>query len=139
MWTWTRRCLTWSWVGMFMISGEYKINMSGKVHINDALMWGYEQGGLYVLCSYLRATTSGKVRSWIDHACWTTGGEVRRVGLRAGRFVEVGPWTDKFMETLYILDPWLGKWISIFICIMRQWYEILGYRVLRLSNLDEIK
>ena len=26
----------------------------------------------------------------MDHMCWTTGGQVRRVGLRAGRFVEVG-------------------------------------------------
>ena len=24
----------------------------------------------------------------VDHMCWTTGGQVRRVGLRAGRFVE---------------------------------------------------
>ncbi|QCD89647.1 hypothetical protein DEO72_LG4g593 [Vigna unguiculata] len=27
----------------------------------------------------------------VDHVCWTTGGQVYRVGLRAGRFVEVGP------------------------------------------------
>ncbi|QCD78747.1 hypothetical protein DEO72_LG1g2383 [Vigna unguiculata] len=27
----------------------------------------------------------------MDHMCWTTGGQVRRVGLRAGRFVEAGP------------------------------------------------
>jgi len=26
----------------------------------------------------------------VDHVCWTMGGEVRRVGLRAGRFVD---WT----------------------------------------------
>jgi len=29
------------------------INMSGVVHINDALMWGYERGGSYVSCSNL--------------------------------------------------------------------------------------
>ncbi|QCE03712.1 hypothetical protein DEO72_LG8g1737 [Vigna unguiculata] len=27
----------------------------------------------------------------VDHMCWTTGGQVRRAGLRAGRFVEAGP------------------------------------------------
>ncbi|QCD96875.1 hypothetical protein DEO72_LG6g1585 [Vigna unguiculata] len=37
----------------------------------DALVGGYERGGSYVPYSHLRATTS----------------EVRRVGLRAGRFV----------------------------------------------------
>ena len=26
----------------------------------------------------------------MDHMCWTMGGQVRRVGLRAGRFVETG-------------------------------------------------
>jgi len=47
----------------------------------------------------------------MDQMCWTTGGEVRRVGLQARRFVEA--W--------YILGPWpsncMGKWISSFICI----------------------
>jgi len=25
----------------------------------------------------------------VDHVCWTTDGEVRRVGLRAGKFIEL--------------------------------------------------
>jgi len=33
------------------------------------------------------------------HVCWTTGGEVRRVGLQAGRFVEVGLRAVRFVET----------------------------------------
>jgi len=38
-----------------------------------------------------------EVCSWMDHECWTTGREVRKVGLRAGRFVEldherIGSW-----------------------------------------------
>ncbi|QCD87256.1 hypothetical protein DEO72_LG3g1790 [Vigna unguiculata] len=39
----------------------------------------------------LRDATCGEVRGLVDHMCWTTGGEVRRAGLRAGRFVEAGP------------------------------------------------
>ena len=129
-------------VGLSLVL-ERMINMSGEGHINDALVWGYERGGSYVLCSNLRGVASVEVCNWMDHACWTMGGEVRRVGLRAGRFVEVGPRTDRFVEAWYILGPWssncMGKWISSFICIIRRWFEILGYRVLRLSNLDEIK
>jgi len=33
----------------------------------------------------------------VDHVCWTTGGQVRRVGLRAGRFVEAGPRAGRFV------------------------------------------
>ena len=50
------------------------------------------------VCSVLtlEATMSGEVHSRF-HACWTTSGQVRRVGLRAGRSVEldherVGSW-----------------------------------------------
>jgi len=39
----------------------------------------------------------------MDHACWTTGGEVHRVGLRAERFVEVGLRVGRFMEACDIL------------------------------------
>jgi len=39
------------------------------------------QRGLYDPCSHLRVVASGEVCSWMDHACWATGGEVRRVGL----------------------------------------------------------
>jgi len=33
----------------------------------------------------------------VNHMCWTTGGQVRRVGLRAGRFVEAGPRAGRFV------------------------------------------
>jgi len=42
----------------------------------------------------------------VDHVCWTMSGEVRRVGLRAGRFIEVGPRAGRFMKASYILSPW---------------------------------
>jgi len=41
---------------------------------------------------------NGEVRSYMDHACWTTGGKVRRFGLQAWRFVEVGPRAGRFVE-----------------------------------------
>jgi len=63
-------------MGMFMAGSEHMINMSGEV------------------------------RSWMDHMCWTTGGEVCRVRIRARRFVEVGPRAYKFVEACYILGPW---------------------------------
>ena len=34
----------------------------------------------------------------MDHVCWTMGGEIRRVRLRAGRFVEAGLRAGRFME-----------------------------------------
>jgi len=33
----------------------------------------------------------------VDHVSWTTEGQVRRAGLRAGRFVEAGPRAGRFM------------------------------------------
>jgi len=36
-----------------MIDDECMINMSEKVHINDALVWGYGRGGSYVSCLHL--------------------------------------------------------------------------------------
>jgi len=52
----------------------------------------------------------------MDHVCWTTGREVHRVGLRAGkfveaglrarRFVEAGPRAGRFVEASYILSSW---------------------------------
>ena len=66
---------------------ECVFNMSGEVHINDTLMREYKLGSSYVSCSHLRVVVSGEVLSWMDHTCWTTGGEFRRIGLRAGRFV----------------------------------------------------
>jgi len=60
----------------------------------------------------------------LDHVCWTTGGEVRRVGLRAGRFVEVGPRASRFVEACYILVPW-----SI-ICVTYRLEYLRGIKVL---------
>jgi len=34
------------------------------------------------------------------------GGEVRRVGLRVGKFVEAGPRIGRFVEASYILSLW---------------------------------
>ncbi|QCE00725.1 hypothetical protein DEO72_LG7g2015 [Vigna unguiculata] len=34
----------------------------------------------------------------LDHVCWTTSGEFRRVVQQAGRFVEVGPRAGRFVE-----------------------------------------
>jgi len=49
------------------------------------------------MCSNLRAVASGEVRSyWIT---WTTDGEVRRVGLQVGRFIETRPRAGRFVET----------------------------------------
>ena len=68
---------------------ECVINMSGEVHINDTIVWGYKRGGSYIPCSHLRVAVSGEVHSWMDHACWTTGKEIHRVKLRVGKFVEL--------------------------------------------------
>jgi len=37
--------------------------------------------------------------------CWTTGGEVHRFGLRAGRFVEAGQRVGRFVGASCILSP----------------------------------
>jgi len=41
----------------------------------------------------------------MDHACWTTGGEVRRVGTTSGEVRRVGPQADRFVEPLESLRP----------------------------------
>ena len=59
----------------------------------------------------------------LDHVCWTTGGEVRRVGLRARSFVEVEPRVGKFVEACI---SWVhGQAIAcvIWMCVV---YEALG-------------
>ena len=66
----------------FMAGGEHVIIWQGGSYY-DALVWEYERGGSYVPCSHLRVVASR---------------EVRRVGLRAGRFVEAGLRADKFVE-----------------------------------------
>ncbi|QCE06260.1 hypothetical protein DEO72_LG9g1271 [Vigna unguiculata] len=52
---------------------------------------GYERGRFVCSALTLRDATCGEVRGLVDHMCWTTGVQVRRVGLRAGRFVEAEP------------------------------------------------
>jgi len=55
----------WSYherIGLWLVM-ECVVNMSGEVHINDTLVWGYEWGGSYVPCSHLRVAASGEVRS----------------------------------------------------------------------------
>jgi len=59
-------------------------NMSEEVHINDTLVWGYKRGGSYVKCSHLRVVVCGEVRSWMDHACWTTGREFVELNYERG-------------------------------------------------------
>jgi len=56
------------------------------------------------------------------HVCWTIGGEVRRVGLRAGRFVEARPRAGRFVEASYILGPWSSNCLVIWMCMV---YEAL--------------
>jgi len=49
---------------------------------------GYERGRF--VCSVLAVERChvGGGTGLVDHMRWTTGGQVRRAGLRAGRFVE---------------------------------------------------
>ena len=65
----------------------------------------------------------------MDNVCWTTGGEVRRVRLRARRFVEARPQVGRFVEASYILGPWSSNWLVIWMCMV---YEALG-ETLRMS------
>jgi len=50
-------------------------------------------------------------------------GEVRRVGLRAGRLVEARPRVGRFVEASYILGPWSSNCLVIWMCVV---YEALG-------------
>ncbi|QCD87509.1 hypothetical protein DEO72_LG3g2045 [Vigna unguiculata] len=52
--------------------------------LSVTLTWGYERGRVVCSVLTLRDATCGEVRGLVDHMCWTTGGQVRRVGLRAG-------------------------------------------------------
>jgi len=42
----------------------------------------------------------------VNHMCWTTGGDVYRVGLQGEKFVEAGPQANRFVEASHILSPW---------------------------------
>ena len=47
------------------------------------------------------------------HVCWTTSGKVRRVGLRAGRFIEVGPQVGRFVEAyIYVGSMVMKLWVG---------------------------
>ncbi|QCD94168.1 hypothetical protein DEO72_LG5g2248 [Vigna unguiculata] len=52
------------------------------------LAWGYERRRfVYFVLTLERCCVRGGL--WLmDHMCWTTGGQVRRLGLRARRFIE---------------------------------------------------
>jgi len=93
-------------VGSWMVVNMWWYERGGSYPVT--LMWGYEQGRF--VCSVLtfeRCCVRGG--TWlVDHMCWTTGGQVRRVGLRVGRYVEAGPWTGRFVWASWILSPWLS-------------------------------
>ena len=55
--------------------------------------------------------------------CWTTGGEVRGVGLRAGRFVEVRSRTDRFVEACI---SWVHSQVIACVIWMCMVYKALG-------------
>ena len=72
-------------------------NHGRKSFLHWSLLWGYERGRF--VCSVLtleRCCVRGSMYL-VDHVCWTTGGQDRRVGLREGRFVEAKPRVDRFM------------------------------------------
>jgi len=51
------------------------------------------------------------------------GKEVRRVRLRAGRFIEAEPRAGRFVKASYILGPWPSNCLVIWMCVA---YEALG-------------
>jgi len=60
----------------------------------------------------------------VDHVYWTTGGEVRRVELRAGRFVEAGPRVGRFVWASHIPSPWsiiCVNWRLKSLGVLRSW------------------
>jgi len=84
----------------------------GEVCIICILVWGYERGGSYVLCSHSRLLWAGMFIVGV-HACWTTSGEVRRVRPRASRFVEAYGIPMTMVE--YVLISYrLGWWFQVF-------------------------
>jgi len=75
------------------------IDAGREVCINGTLMWRCERGGSYVPCSHLRLLEAGGGGGFIAcvHTCWTTSGHVYRVGLWAGKSVELD-------------HRWVGLW-----------------------------
>jgi len=65
----------------------------------------------------------------LDHVCWTTGGEVRRVGLRAGRFVEARLLMGSFVEACI---SWVHGQVIAWVTWMCVVYEALG-KTLRMN------
>ncbi|QCE06799.1 hypothetical protein DEO72_LG9g1813 [Vigna unguiculata] len=62
------------------------------------LVWRYKRGRF--VCSVLTLERCCEHEgTWlVDHICWTTGGQIRRVGLRVGRFIEAGPRAGMFVS-----------------------------------------
>ena len=63
----------------------------------------------------------------LDHVSWTTGREVRRVGLRAGRFVEAGPRAGKFVEACI---SWVHGQVLVWCAWNNRFRCIIRHRVL---------
>jgi len=55
-----------------MIGGEHMINISGEVHINDALVWRYERRGSYVFVLTLKGCCE-QADSWKHDISWVHG------------------------------------------------------------------
>jgi len=82
---------------LMMLSCE---DTSGEVRMFRARTWGLLRAGRFTLVgSRVLDYRRGGPKSW------TTNEEVRRVGLRAGRFVGAGPRVGKFVEACYIPGP----------------------------------
>jgi len=70
--------------------------MSGEVHIRLLSCGDTSEVGICFVLTLERCCMLGG--TWlVDHMCWTTGSQVRRAGLRAGRFVEAGPRAGRFV------------------------------------------
>ena len=70
--------------------------MSGEVHIQLLSHGDTSEVGSYFRAHVERCHVRGGT-GLVDHMCWTTDGQVRRAGLRAGRFVEAGPRAGRFV------------------------------------------
>jgi len=96
-WSWFGIRLTVSWAGRFLLVMERVINVSGKVHINDTLVWGYE-GEVCMFHAHTWELMRERmfVGGWITHVVLRAGRSVEldyewgihRVGSQASRFVK---------------------------------------------------
>jgi len=86
------------------------INTDGEVRIGCTRMWVYESGGSYVSYSHLMMLWARMFIIECVHACWTMSWEVRRVGLRVGRFVELKHEQASLWKHMESLRPWLNMY-----------------------------